>query len=34
MLQKAKTQPATFFGASNECAIYLLRSFTANFMLG
>src|SRR5580693_7464232 len=26
MLRTAKTQPATFFEAPNECAIYLLRS--------
>ena len=26
MLHTAKTQPATFFEAPNECAIYLLRS--------
>jgi hypothetical protein len=26
MQHKAKTQPATFFEAPNECAIYLLRS--------
>ena len=25
MLHTAKTQPATFFEAPNECAIYLLR---------